>query len=411
MKEIQPRRGWEWEAWFRVDKEEFSDGQGSGQCRYRLEKAVGRDTDGRLMLAVRVNRDRYDRHNFRQTFYEIDLEEYITFLDRAILRREVGAADRRQLIEKAKAPFVPQWDIHRDVEVYRDGRYALGQKDGRAYLTAAGKRYLLSGHPYEPCLYITDETGGLTAVHNAFDPFQALEAFYAGRTVVSVTGREYGAADFCRMAEYAAGKGDIGISVAEKVFGDNTREDPREPATAETEKEGPPRQTPPEGDFLPDDPFYALIARYPRVVIDYCLVKNREPYRGEASHRAALDLALRRLLSEDGDGPGLHWDIGKAKGKSISAGALFSAEDDGETLTYRKAFLDPPHGSRCTEADFRKVNGALFPNGTNRLAVMEWSTDWSDYFDDGHEWWGALCCTVYDGSLDRFAVILASATD
>ena len=34
-----------------------------------------------------------------------------------------------------------------------------------------------------------------------------------------------------------------------------------------------------------------------------------------------------------------------------------------------------------------------------------------EYFDEGHEWWGALCLTVYDKTLDRFVVIMASATD
>ena len=33
------------------------------------------------------------------------------------------------------------------------------------------------------------------------------------------------------------------------------------------------------------------------------------------------------------------------------------------------------------------------------------------YFDDGNEWWGALCYTVYDKNLERFVVIMASATD
>ena len=54
---------------------------------------------------------------------------------------------------------------------------------------------------------------------------------------------------------------------------------------------------------------------------------------------------------------------------------------------------------------------AFFPNGTGDLEVYEWTTDWSDCFDEGHEWWGALCLTVYDKTLDRFAVIMASATD
>ena len=63
------------------------------------------------------------------------------------------------------------------------------------------------------------------------------------------------------------------------------------------------------------------------------------------------------------------------------------------------------------DSDFDRVNAALFPNGTDGLEIYEWTTDWSEFFDDGHEWWGALCFTVYDKTLDRFAVIMASATD
>ncbi len=83
---------------------------------------------------------------------------------------------------------------------------------------------------------------------------------------------------------------------------------------------------------------------------------------------------------------------------------------DGE-LNYRRAFLCPPQESRYTGKDFARVNAALFPQGTDGLEVYVWTTDWSDYFDEGHEWWGALCLTVYDSSMGRFAVIMASATD
>ena len=61
--------------------------------------------------------------------------------------------------------------------------------------------------------------------------------------------------------------------------------------------------------------------------------------------------------------------------------------------------------------DFRKVNAALFPLGTDGLEVYEWTTDWSNLFDDGHEWWGAACWSVYDKRMDRYVVMLASETD
>ena len=84
---------------------------------------------------------------------------------------------------------------------------------------------------------------------------------------------------------------------------------------------------------------------------------------------------------------------------------------DGGRISYGQAFLLPPSGCEYTGKDFRNVNAALFPNGTDVLEAYEWTTGWSEYFDEGHEWWGTLCLTVYDNSLDRFAVIMASATD
>ena len=61
--------------------------------------------------------------------------------------------------------------------------------------------------------------------------------------------------------------------------------------------------------------------------------------------------------------------------------------------------------------DFERVNSVLFPKGADALEVYEWTTDWSNYFDAGHEWWGAACWSAYDRHLDRFAVLFASATD
>ena len=152
------------------------------------------------------------------------------------------------------------------------------------------------------------------------------------------------------------------------------------------------------------DPFYALLAGYPDLVVDYCLV-TCERYCGYDSHRRAVQTAADRLCS------GWNGDPDRAVGKRIAADELFSSDYPDGKLTYRKAFLYPPHKNGYTGKDFLRVNAALFPNGTDGLAVYEWDTDWSDYFGEGREWWGALCLTVYDETLGRFAVIMASATD
>lgn len=157
--------------------------------------------------------------------------------------------------------------------------------------------------------------------------------------------------------------------------------------------------------------FYKLIAEYPGIVCDYCIVTKVEgvfPYRGVDSHRRALGCAALKLF----DG-GREWsyDLSRARSKKLKSKALFAPTGSDEWLNYRKAFLCPPHKNTYNDADFERVNNVLFPGGTDGLEVYRWTTDWSEYFDDGREWWGALCLTVYDKSLDRFVVIMASATD
>ncbi|MBO4733375.1 MAG: hypothetical protein J5662_02750 [Clostridia bacterium] len=158
-------------------------------------------------------------------------------------------------------------------------------------------------------------------------------------------------------------------------------------------------------DAKPDsDPFYRLIAEYTDLAVDYFIVTDKR-YCGYASHKAALKMAFGSLCGD------LKGDPDKAACKNITTGDRFLSEPESEKLSYKKAFLCPPHGNSYTESDFKRVNAALFPNGTDTLEVYEWTTDWSEYFDEGHEWWGTLCLTVYDKTLDRFAVIMASATD
>lgn len=153
-----------------------------------------------------------------------------------------------------------------------------------------------------------------------------------------------------------------------------------------------------------DDIFSMLSADYPDLVVEYHIVDDVR-YSGFESHRSALKAAYGKF------GRGWQGDPDRANGKNILAEELFSPKCPRGKLNYRRAFLDPPHKNSYDDGDFARVNAALFPSGTDRLEAYEWDTDWSDFFDDGHEWWGALCLTVYDEALDRFVVITASATD
>ena len=157
-----------------------------------------------------------------------------------------------------------------------------------------------------------------------------------------------------------------------------------------------------------EEPFFSLISNYPDCVIDYYIAKFCEQYKGCESHWTALMEAALHIIGND---IGINFNIGTIKAKSISAEELLASADKNGELNYRTAFLHPPHGNSYTNKDFDKVNAVLFPNGTDCLEIFKWTTDWSDYFDDGHEWWGTLCLTVYDKKADRFVIIMASATD
>ena len=406
MKELKRHEGWDWNVWFWLDKEYFEGAYTSGQRHFRTRKAVGRDTDGRLFMMLWVNQDPHDWRSFTQSFYELDADEYAALLERAIAQGEVKADERQCFVDKAALPFIPPWDRHVPVEVYHSGGYILGQKNQQPYVVANGRRLELSCHPYEPCLFITDQAGRKTAVHNAFEPFGVLEAFQNGQLITSVTGCEYDAEAFCRMVEYAAGRGDISIEQAEKVF-DVFLKQEMLPKPLPQPEQGAAC----DGDTLPEDVFVTLTGDCPDCVIDYCLVRKVFAGSGSSAHRSALLCAARKLLSGNGQEDGWQYDIGKAAARRLQPEALLAPIDPASGLNYRRAFLCPPHGCRYTEKDFDRVNTALFPNGTDKLEVYQWTTDWSDYFDDGHEWWGALCLTVYDKSMERFVVIMASATD
>ena len=195
-----------------------------------------------------------------------------------------------------------------------------------------------------------------------------------------------------------------------------------------------------------NDPFIEFIRGYDRCAVRYCLTEDEGPHRGIPSHRDAVERAMLRAVKECEENKRqvaeqwgkeaadrLHtWscEIGRAKASLIDAaeflrvpeilrtdrnGCVFfdcpDPEPNGGAIPYWYAFLEPPHGSGYTPEDFRKVNAALFPAGTDGLEVCEWTTDWSDYFDAGHEWFGAACWSVWDRRMDRYAVLLVSATD
>lgn len=185
------------------------------------------------------------------------------------------------------------------------------------------------------------------------------------------------------------------------------------------------------------DPFYELLEHYPRCGVEYCLIEADAPHQGYRSHQDAVLFAALRVIERDLDEQSrdepFPWslDMEKARARQIEVDALLHVPEivrtdrvdqrhydcglpdhlKGEQIPYWYAFWETPHPSGYGPDDFRRVNAALFPRGTDGLEVYEWTTDWSNLFDDGHEWWGAACWSVYDSRMGRYVVMIASETD
>lgn len=196
---------------------------------------------------------------------------------------------------------------------------------------------------------------------------------------------------------------------------------------------------------LINDPFYEQIKAYERCIIDYCLIEDDIPHQGYRSHKDAILFAMCKVIEryidyqlkaevnfskdrpEEIDEEAFPWtmDMGKAKAERINPSSFLQVPNiiekdndiksqysiNGGQIPYWYAFLETPHKTGYGKDAFEKINTLLFPNGVESLEVYEWTTNWSNYFDDGHEWWGAACWSVYDRSLNRYVVIMASTTD
>ena len=207
---------------------------------------------------------------------------------------------------------------------------------------------------------------------------------------------------------------------------------------------------------IDNDTFYEYIKQYDpnseyhsAGAVDYHLLCDDQPYEGIKSHKEALRVVFDWMVEKNieekenarttqGDGVAdqiqpLVYDLDKAQPSLLDPQEFFycpnivktdyygnvrydgkwepNGDNIGTTVPYWYALMEPVQGKRNTPEDFKKVNETLFPNGTDALDIYEWTTDWSDYFDDGHEWYGACCWSVYDKTLSRYVIMLVSATD
>lgn len=60
---------------------------------------------------------------------------------------------------------------------------------------------------------------------------------------------------------------------------------------------------------------------------------------------------------------------------------------------------------------FSEINQELFGDDLEALTIYSWSTDWADYFNDGHIWWGSFLWTVYSAQTNLLVGVAASTSD
>ena len=82
---------------------------------------------------------------------------------------------------------------------------------------------------------------------------------------------------------------------------------------------------------------------------------------------------------------------------------------------YKPAFFHPPYGLRGSAAEkaelFAGINKYVLGANPERAEIFSWSTDWSNYFEAGQEWWGAFYWTIRSAESQKMVVVGASSTD
>lgn len=102
----------------------------------------------------------------------------------------------------------------------------------------------------------------------------------------------------------------------------------------------------------------------------------------------------------------------EARARELNSRKAFSG---GLNDCYLHAFSDPPYGLGFSPPEaqlvFDTINQHVFGSFADDLEIMRWSSDWSNYFEAGLEWWGAYWWSIHNRSKHLVLVMAASATD
>jgi hypothetical protein len=189
-------------------------------------------------------------------------------------------------------------------------------------------------------------------------------------------------------------------------------------------------------ETIPSDPLASLLTRLEQngVVVDYFLFAPDDATSPvDAAHRSAATSGMSVIearqitINEERRRRFNHW-----RGLDPSDSSFYSqrpcyrvvfditkataAEEHPESFLkdYWRAFSDAPHGPSIAQPElaelFDEVNRLLFGNLSD-WSIRRWSTDWSNYFEAGLEWWGAYFWTLVSSDRRRAVVVGASSTD
>lgn len=183
---------------------------------------------------------------------------------------------------------------------------------------------------------------------------------------------------------------------------------------------------------LKDHKIYDMLKHnYQECYLDYVIFQSEEEYSKMESHKLAVIKAFEILnerkqkLYKVGEFKGYDIQLDKMAAELITTDEFFEEPEDSYYMTkpsenrcfsipektpYWYAFLEPPYTNTLVLKDFQTFNQVLFPF-KNNLELYRWNDDFSNYFDDGKEWWGTGCWSVYDKIEQIYVVILVSLTD
>lgn len=303
--------------------------------------------------------------------------------------------------------------------LYQSNKCSLIKTAYELFFNYNNEMYHIDSYPYEPCIYVKLNNKIIGIIHNSFNTFEIIDVAINNNKIKAITGKEYDIEEICELLICAIDSKmlDVDISYLEKLlinevilkresdnveyydtkfkrylneFGNNIRE-------------------------LADDKFYKEYKKYADCVLDYCIIKSDLDYNGEELHKKVVIFAMLKwsMILKNKYNIDITFNLQKMRASRIDTKSFFevSNENKDKNKQYWYLFLNPPHGCNYTIKDFEHMNSILFPKGYDNLEIFEWSTNWSNYFNDGLEWWGARCISIYDKNMNRFVVIGASATD